>query len=124
MSCSYLLLLILFVLFEPFVQDTHPFDTIFSLLLSGKLKAHFDFLIILSFVRKLIWNLRILIVAVKYSMLITIFILRIRDGQLMFKILVVILVILAKPRNTEVECYDLGATLSARDFNQVVHEES
>jgi len=121
-----LLLFVLFVLLETLVKHTDPFNAVLGLLLCWKLKAHLHLLVVLSLVGELVRDFGGSIIPAQDLVLVgpahvvwQVFL----EDDLLLQILKVSEVVLSETGDSEVESDDLGATLSACDLDQVMHEE-
>lgn len=121
-----MLLPLFFIFLESLVKNTDSLDAVLGFLLGRELKTHFDLLEILALVGKLVVDARIAVVVVQDHVLVAVRnISRQVCGQLflLLQMAEVLLIVVAEPRYAEVERDDLGAALSARDLDEVVHEE-
>ena len=94
--------------FESFVQNTNPLNTVTCLIFVVEFKAHFDFLVLFTFVGELIGNVWVLVIAIQYY----VFILRIAH----FQSLIVVLVVFAELWDSKVKCYYFGGTFTRSYF--------
>lgn len=114
----------LIAVLKSLVKDADALDAVACLLLSLELEAHLHFVVLLSLVGKLVWDIRVLIVSAQNGVA--------SLGRVaclatsLFVVLdrfVVVGVVFAELRNPEVECYYFGTAFPGRDLDEIVHEE-